>query len=151
MGLRWTDPGHYGLGSPFGDLLHSPAEVAAAGESQAPRPPQIRIIGWTHRHNRGWLSNHTYGSISDMAKRKVTITLDADKAHRARSLTGAASTSGVIDLALDNLIRRRLLEDDIAAYRRTPSTSEDQQIAKHSDPPDLDDDTDWAALYADLP
>lgn len=86
-----------------------------------------------------------------MAKRKVTITLDPDKAHRARSLTGAASTSGVIDLALDNLIRRRLLEDDIAAYRRTPSTSEDQQIAKHSDPPDLDDDTDWAALYADHP
>lgn len=39
---------------------------------------------------------------------------------------------------------------DIAAYEQTPSTEEEVQIALHSAPPDLADDTDWLALYEDL-
>jgi hypothetical protein len=88
--------------------------------------------------------------MNGMAKRKVTITIDPEKADRARSLTGAASTSGVVDLALDALIRRTLLANDIAAYRRTPSTEEEAQIALNSEAPDLADDTDWVSLYEDL-
>lgn len=85
-----------------------------------------------------------------MAKRKVTITIDPEKAERARSLTGAATTSGVVDLALDALIRRTQLANDIAAYRSTPTTAEETQIALHSAAPDLSDDTDWINLYEDL-
>lgn len=86
-----------------------------------------------------------------MAKQKVTITIDPAKAARARGLTGAATTSGVIDLALDILIRRTQLQNDIAAYRQTPITDEERQIVFHSEPPDLADDTDWLALYEDQP
>ncbi len=85
-----------------------------------------------------------------MAKRKVTITIDPEKADRARGLTGVATTSGVVDLALDTLIRRTQLQNDIAAYRRTPSTEDEMQIALQSEPPDLADDTDWLALYEDF-
>lgn len=84
-----------------------------------------------------------------MAKHKVTITLDSDKAERARRLSGATTTSGVIDLALDTLIRRKQIEQDVAAYRRSPTTSEQLLLAGSSQPPDLADDTDWLALYED--
>lgn len=82
-----------------------------------------------------------------MVKRKVTITLDTKKAERARHLVGAPTTSGVIDLALDNLIRRKQIENDVAAYRQSPTTSEELLLATSSGPPDLADDTDWLALY----
>lgn len=85
-----------------------------------------------------------------MAKRKVTITIDPEKADRARSLTGAVTTSGVVDLALDTLIRRTQLANDIAAYRRTPTTEEETQMALRSEAPDVADETDWLSLYEDL-
>ena len=42
-----------------------------------------------------------------MGKEKVTISLDRSKADDARSLVEAHSTSEVIDIALDHLIRIR--------------------------------------------
>jgi hypothetical protein len=48
-----------------------------------------------------------------MAREKVTITLDRSKAERARSLLGAASTSQIIDLALERLIRAERLRRDV--------------------------------------
>jgi hypothetical protein len=84
-----------------------------------------------------------------MARSKVTITLDRAKAELARGLVGAASTSAVIDVALERLIAAERLRNDIEAYRRLPQTSEEQALAKHAATLGLSDDVDWAALYAD--
>lgn len=83
-----------------------------------------------------------------MARDKVTITLSRGKAAAAVSLTGAGSTSEVIDMALDRLIRAERLRQDVAAYRLTPPNAAEMAIADISDG-DLADDTDWEALYAD--
>jgi len=85
-----------------------------------------------------------------MAREKVTITLDRSKADRARSMAGAASTSAVIDLALDRFIRTERLRRDIAAYAASPPAPEILDIAVSGPAADLADDTDWASLYADL-
>ena len=84
--------------------------------------------------------------MGGMAKEKVTITLDRSKAEGARALVGAGSTSEVIDVALDRLIRAERLRRDIAAYQRTPPTREEIDLAAAAALPDLDD-TDWEALY----
>jgi hypothetical protein len=88
------------------------------------------------------------GSMDGMAREKVTITLDRSKAESARALVGAASTSEVIDLALDRLIRTERLRRDVAAYRRLPPTGAEADLAL-LDAVGLDDPTDWEMLYAD--
>lgn len=85
-----------------------------------------------------------------MAKDKVTITLDRSKAADARALIGAASTSEVIDIALERLIRAERKANDVAAYRRTPPTRAEADLALTADVGGLADDTDWEALYSDL-
>jgi hypothetical protein len=82
-----------------------------------------------------------------MGKEKVTITLDRTKASQARSLVGARSTSEVIDVALDRLIRAERLQADIAAYQRVPPTDAEVQLAGVGDLSGLGDVTDWEALY----
>jgi len=84
-----------------------------------------------------------------MAKEKATITLDRSKADKARLLVGARSTSDVIDLALDNLIRIEQLRRDVAAYRRVPPTAAETELALVAETTPLDDKTDWEALYAE--
>ncbi len=88
------------------------------------------------------------GSIIGMARDKVTITLDRSKAEVATSLVAAASTSDVIDLALDRLIRTERLRRDVAAYREVPATEAEMALSDLAGA-NLDDDTDWEALYAD--
>ena len=82
-----------------------------------------------------------------MGRDKVTITLDRQKAADARAIAGVGSTSEVIDIALDALIRRERLRRDIAAYRRVPPTAAEMALADLADTTGLDDDTDWEALY----
>lgn len=82
-----------------------------------------------------------------MAKEKVTITLDRNKADRARALLSARSTSEAIDLALDRLIRAEQLRRDIAAYRRVPPTGDEKRLANLADGSGVTDETDWEALY----
>ncbi len=82
-----------------------------------------------------------------MAREKATITLDRSKAATARAMVGAHSTSEVIDLALDHLIRAEQLRGDIAAYRRVPPTQAEIDLALLADNSQLADDTDWDALY----
>jgi hypothetical protein len=84
-----------------------------------------------------------------MGKQKATITLDRDKAERARALVGARSTSQVIDLALDRLIHAERLRNDIAAYCGTPPTDEEVELALLAGTSTLGDETDWELLYAD--
>ncbi len=84
-----------------------------------------------------------------MAKEKVTITLDRAKADAARNLVGAASTSEVVDIALERLVRAERLRLDVEAYRRAPQTFDEQAIADPPERTQLDDDVDWAALYPD--
>jgi hypothetical protein len=86
--------------------------------------------------------------MDGMAREKVTITLDRSKAESARALVGATSTSDVIDLALDRLIRTERLRRDVAAYRRLPPSGAEAELAL-LDAADLDDPTDWEMLYAD--
>jgi hypothetical protein len=86
--------------------------------------------------------------MDSMAREKVTITLDRSKAESARALVGAASTSEVIDVALERLIRTERLRRDVAAYRRLPPTGAEAELAL-LDAADLDDTTDWELLYAD--
>lgn len=85
-----------------------------------------------------------------MAKHKTTITVEPRKVEEARRLTGAASTSAAIDLALDRLIRSERLRRDIAAYTGTPPT--EAEVALATITPlwsDLADETDWDALYGE--
>jgi hypothetical protein len=90
--------------------------------------------------------------IVSMAKQKTTITVERRKVDEARRLTGAASTSAAIDLALDRLIRGERLRRDIAAYTGVPPTEEEVALAAITPPwSDLTDETDWEALYADDP
>lgn len=84
-----------------------------------------------------------------MAREKVTITLDREKAATARELAGAASTSLAVDIALDAFIAREQLRRDLDAYRRRPQTTKELQLADTSSTGDLDDETDWELLYAD--
>jgi hypothetical protein len=84
-----------------------------------------------------------------MAKQKVTITLDHRKAEDARNLVGAGSTSEVIDIALDRLVRSERLRRDVAAYQRMPPTETEQELAALGETTPLADDTDWEALYAE--
>jgi hypothetical protein len=84
-----------------------------------------------------------------MAREKATITLDRDKAAAALALIGANSTSEVIDVALDRLIRAERLRADVAAYERVPLTQDDVELASRGDTSGIGDDTDWDALYAD--
>jgi hypothetical protein len=84
-----------------------------------------------------------------MAKEKVTITLDRLKADSARSLVNASSTSEVIDIALDSLIRTERLRRDVAAYRRMPPTDAEVDLAVLADAAAIKDDTDWETLYAE--
>jgi Arc/MetJ family transcription regulator len=89
------------------------------------------------------------GSIWGMAREKATITLDREKAARARAIAGVGTTSEVVDLALDHLIRAERLRKDIAAYLGTPATQAEVDLALIADNGELADDTDWDALYAD--
>ena len=66
-----------------------------------------------------------------MAREKMTIPLDREK------------------VALDALIRREQLRNDIAAYRALPQTAAEMLIAD-VDAVDLDDHVDWKALYPDV-
>jgi hypothetical protein len=84
-----------------------------------------------------------------MAKEKATITLDRKKAEEARVLVGAESTSAVVDLALDRLIHLERLRRDITAYRTSPPTDDEVALAELAAVGELDDDTDWDALYRD--
>jgi hypothetical protein len=84
-----------------------------------------------------------------MAKQKTTITVERHKVDEARRLSGAASTSAAIDLALDRLIRSERLRRDVAAYTGIPPTEEEVSLAATTPPwSDLADDTDWDAVYA---
>lgn len=86
-----------------------------------------------------------------MAKEKATITLDRAKAATAQTMVDARSTSEVIDLALDRLIRSERLRADIAAYRRVPPDETEADLALLGDASGLADETDWEALYPDEP
>lgn len=77
----------------------------------------------------------------------MTITLDRSKADRARALVGARSTSEVIDVALERLLRAERLRRDVAAYRRAPPGGDELDLVALGATGDLDDDTDWEALY----
>ena len=85
-----------------------------------------------------------------MARQKVTITMDREKAAIARELAGAASTSEAVEIALDSFIAREQLRHDIDAYRRKPQTAEELRLADQSSAGALDDDTDWELLYGDV-
>ena len=82
-----------------------------------------------------------------MAREKVTITLDREKASTARSLLGASSTSDAIDVALARVIQAERLRKDIDAYRRVPPAQGELQIALAGETSGLEDGTDWLALY----
>ena len=102
--------------------------------------------------NSTWASVHLLppsGSMEYMAREKATITLDRGKAAAARALLGVGSTSEVIDVALDRLIRAERLRADIAAYQRVPLTQDEVALASLGDTGGIGDDTDWEALYAD--
>ena len=83
-----------------------------------------------------------------MAREKATITLDRQKASRARELAGTKSLSEAIDVALNEFIRREQLRRDIAAYRRHPPTEDEERLGHLPVKFDLaDEDVDYEALY----
>ncbi len=84
-----------------------------------------------------------------MAKEKATITIDRAKAALAVAVSGARSTSEVVDLALDQLIRFERLKADVVAYGGTSPTTVEVELALLGDTSGLADDTDWETLYAE--
>ncbi len=64
-------------------------------------------------------------------------------------MVGAASTSAVIDLALERLLQAERLHRDIDAYRSQPPTPGEETLAALADTSGLADDTDWELLYAE--
>lgn len=83
-----------------------------------------------------------------MAREKTTITVDRTKLDQARRLTGSASASGTIDVALDALLRAERLRRDVEAYTAHPPTDDEAGLARRrAGVADLADDTDWEALY----
>lgn len=87
-----------------------------------------------------------------VSKTKTTLTLDRRKLDEARALTGAPSASAAVDLALTELVRAERLRRDVEAYTSTPPSDEEIALSRTpADWSDLADDTDWVALYADLP
>jgi Bacterial antitoxin of type II TA system, VapB len=83
-----------------------------------------------------------------MARSKTTITVDRVKVDDAVALTGARSTSAVIDIALERLIRAERLRRDIAAYRGLPQGPDEIAFADAPITFSLDDDdVDYDALY----
>jgi hypothetical protein len=85
-----------------------------------------------------------------MTREKATITVDRAKLEQVRALTGASSASQAIDLALAEVIRIDRVRRDIAAYREQPSTDEEIALAqRRARWSDLDDDTDWEAVYGE--
>src|SRR5256885_15319804 len=67
-----------------------------------------------------WHEYLLLGSTIGMAREKARGTLDRRKVEEARALIGKKSTSAVIDIALDRLLRAERLRRDVEAYRRTP-------------------------------
>jgi len=84
-----------------------------------------------------------------MAKEMATITIDRAIAARAREVSGARTTSEVVDIALDQLIRAERLRADVAAYQGVPPTEVEVDLALLGDTSGLADDTDWDELYQD--
>jgi hypothetical protein len=83
-----------------------------------------------------------------MAREKATITLDRDKAAKARLLVGGRTTSEVIDIALERLIRSLELRRDIQAYLDRPATKDELALAELPVEFDLgDDEVDYDAVY----
>jgi hypothetical protein len=83
-----------------------------------------------------------------MAREKVTITLDRLKAARAQQLTGASSTSEVIDVALTRLLAIERLRRDVEAYTGRPLADDELAVADLPVTFDLGDaDVDYDALY----
>lgn len=89
--------------------------------------------------------------VKSMAKReKTTITVDRERLDAARVVCGNVSASRAIDIALDQLLRTDRLRTDLVAYGVLPPTPEEIAIGRlRPDFADLEDDTDWEALYAD--
>ncbi len=87
-----------------------------------------------------------------MARDKVTITLDRQKARAAMDLSGGRSVSAVIDIALDRLIRTERLRHDIAAYGLQPLTEDELLVSDLPVRLDLgDEDVDYDAIYGTTP
>ena len=95
-------------------------------------------------------ASRTPGSIGYMAREKATITVDRVKLQHARELTGAASASQAIDIALDGLIRLERVRRDVAAYVEVPQSADEVGLAGCApDWSEIADETDWDALYGD--
>lgn len=74
-----------------------------------------------------------------MPREKATITLDRKKVNGARELLSATSTSEVIDLALDHLIRTERHRRDVAARGKQPLGSAETSIGDLPVELDLED------------
>jgi Arc/MetJ family transcription regulator len=87
-----------------------------------------------------------------MAKEKVTITVDRSTVREVIRLTGATSTSAAIDLALNQLLHAERLKQDIAAYLAEPQTPDEIAIATYrTHTSNIEDGTDWASEYPQIP
>ena len=84
-----------------------------------------------------------------MAKEMVTITIDRAKAALALEISGARSTSEVVDLAPDQFIRADRLRADEVAYQSASPTAAEVELTLLGDTSGLVDDTDWERLYAE--
>ena len=86
-----------------------------------------------------------------MARSKATITVDRDLLHQVQGVVGRTSASDTIDLALRELLKAERIRRDIAAYGAAPPTADEIALTSYvtASHADLNDDTDWEALFAD--
>lgn len=86
-----------------------------------------------------------------MARSKATITVDRDLLHQVQGVVGRTNASDTIDFALRELLKAERIRRDIAAYGAAPPTVDEIALTSYvsASHADLNDDTDWEALFAD--
>ncbi len=91
------------------------------------------------------------GKMKHMARSKATITVDRDLLQQVQGVVGRTSASDTIDLALRELLKAERIRRDIAAYKAVPLTPDEISLTSHvaASHGDLEDDTDWEALFSD--
>jgi Arc/MetJ family transcription regulator len=85
---------------------------------------------------------------------KTTVSIDRDTLANASQLLGLSSTSEVVDIALDRLVRSERLLRDLRGYLATPPTEDELLLGELEVRFDLGDDgVDYDAFYggADAP
>lgn len=85
-----------------------------------------------------------------MTKQKATITVDPLLAEQAMALADTVNFSQAVGVALEAFVRAERGRRDVEAYERQPLTVDETGPPRPATG-DASDDTDWEAIYREVP